>query len=127
MFVHGIKDERPLVLMLKQGDLGQALRDVVQEKCPKLPSSFILLHQGRKVLTLLVDLPEPFYPDFPPIPVFLERHFLNYFSIDCTNDESQCILTKTLKTWRYPVLSSTNNYYLAPLVKIGHTAPFYPQ
>ncbi|KAJ7365318.1 hypothetical protein OS493_005422 [Desmophyllum pertusum] len=49
MFVHGIKDERPLVLMLKQGDLGQALRDVVQEKCPKLPSSFILLHQGRKI------------------------------------------------------------------------------
>lgn len=50
MFVHGIKDDRPLVLMLKKDELGQALRDNVQEKCPKLPSSFILLHQGRKVL-----------------------------------------------------------------------------
>lgn len=50
MFVHGIKDDRPLVLMLKKDELGQALRDNVREKCPKLPSSFILLHQGRKVL-----------------------------------------------------------------------------
>jgi len=50
MFVHGIKDDRPLVLMIKKDELGQALRDNVQEKCPKLPSSFILLHQGRKVL-----------------------------------------------------------------------------
>lgn len=50
MFVHGIKDDRPLVLMLNKDELGQALRDNVQRRCPKLPSSFILLHQGRKVL-----------------------------------------------------------------------------
>ena len=50
MFVHGIKDDKPLVLMLKKDELGQALRDNVQRRCPKLPSSFILLHQGRKVL-----------------------------------------------------------------------------
>ena len=39
LFVHGIKDDRPLVLMLKKDELGQALRDNVQEKCPKLPSA----------------------------------------------------------------------------------------
>lgn len=53
MFVHGIKDGRPLVLMLKKDELGQALRDNVQGKCPDLPSSFILLHQGRKVLSFI--------------------------------------------------------------------------
>lgn len=51
MFVHGIKDDKPLVLMLKKDELGQALRDNVQRRCPKLPSCFILLHQGRKVLS----------------------------------------------------------------------------
>ena len=64
IFVHGIKDDRPLVLMLKKDNPGQALRDIVQEKCPKLPSSFILLHQGRKVLVIVfrVDFSEAFYP-----------------------------------------------------------------
>lgn len=49
MFVHGIKGDRPLVLMLKKDELGQALRDNVQRRCPKLHSSFTLLHQGRKI------------------------------------------------------------------------------
>ena len=49
MFVHGIKADMPLVLMLKQDELGRALREAVQKKCPNLPPSFILLHRGRKV------------------------------------------------------------------------------
>lgn len=49
MFVHGIKEDGPLVLMLKKDELGLALREAVQKKCPQLPSSFILLHRGRKV------------------------------------------------------------------------------
>lgn len=50
IFVHGIKEDRPLVLMLKQVELGRALKKAVQKKCPNLPSSFILLHRGRKIL-----------------------------------------------------------------------------
>ena len=49
MFVHGIKADMPLVLMLNQDELGRALREAVQKKCPNLPPSFILLHRGRKV------------------------------------------------------------------------------
>lgn len=50
IFVHGIKHDAPLVLMLKQDDLGQTLWNMVMKKCPyKISSSFILLHQGRKV------------------------------------------------------------------------------
>ena len=51
MFVHGIEVDRPLVLMLRQDEPGRTLREAVQKKCPTLPSSFILLHQGRKVST----------------------------------------------------------------------------
>ena len=64
LFVHGIKDDRPLVLMLKKDELGQALRDNVQEKCPKLPSAFILLHQGRKVLLSSWTSSEYFFSSF---------------------------------------------------------------
>ena len=53
MFVHGIEADKPLVLMLKQDEPGRALREAVQKKCPNLPSSFILLHQGRKVITAI--------------------------------------------------------------------------
>ncbi|PFX32713.1 uncharacterized protein LOC111347295 isoform X2 [Stylophora pistillata] len=49
IFVHGIKHDRPLVLILRQDELGQALRNTVLEKCPSLPRSFIFLHQGRKI------------------------------------------------------------------------------
>ena len=63
MFVHGIEADKPLVLMLKPDELGWALREAVQKKCPNLPSSFILLHQGRKVIKwrLLIVLTEHCY------------------------------------------------------------------
>ena len=50
MFVHGVKPGQPLVLMVKQDKIGQALKDSVLKKCPSIPSSFILMHQGRKVM-----------------------------------------------------------------------------
>lgn len=50
MFVHGIKHGAPLVLMAKQDAPGQTLWNMVREKGPhKISSSFILLHQGRKI------------------------------------------------------------------------------
>lgn len=52
MFIHGIEADRPIVLMLMRDELGRALREAVQDKCPNLPSHFILLHQGRKVIKL---------------------------------------------------------------------------
>ena len=50
MFVHGVKPGQPLVLMVKQDEIGLALKEAVLKKCPSLPSSFILMHQGRKVI-----------------------------------------------------------------------------
>ena len=50
MFVHGVKPGQPLVLMVKQDEIGLALKDAVLKKCPRIPSSFILMHQGRKVI-----------------------------------------------------------------------------
>lgn len=51
VFIHGVKPGHPLVLMIKQEELGRALREAVLAKCPTLPSSFVLLHQGRKIHT----------------------------------------------------------------------------
>lgn len=50
MFVHGVTPGQPLVLMVKQDEKGLALKDAVLKKCPSIPSSFILMHQGRKVI-----------------------------------------------------------------------------
>ena len=50
MFVHGVKPGQPLVLMVKQDEKGLALKHAVLKKCPSIPSSFILMHQGRKVI-----------------------------------------------------------------------------
>ena len=50
MFVHGVRPGQPLVLMVKQDEKGLALKDAVLKKCPSIPSSFILMHQGRKVI-----------------------------------------------------------------------------
>ena len=74
MFVHGIKDDRPLVLMLKQDELGHALWDVVQKKCRSLPSSFILLHQGRKVLSTVYIQCGLKVPNFVPLQFSLFFH-----------------------------------------------------
>lgn len=52
MFIYGIEADSPIVLMLMRDELGRALKEAVQEKCPNLPSHFILLHQGRKVIKL---------------------------------------------------------------------------
>ena len=49
MFVHGVKEDRPLVLTLWQDETGRALKEAVLKQCPSLPSYFILLFRGRKV------------------------------------------------------------------------------
>lgn len=49
MFVHGVTEDRPLVLTLWQDETGRALKEAVLKQCPSLPSYFILLFRGRKV------------------------------------------------------------------------------
>ena len=51
MFVYGIKEDMPLVLMVREDEPGRVLKEAVLKKCPKFPSFFTLLHRGRKVHT----------------------------------------------------------------------------
>lgn len=54
MFVHGAKEDRPLVLTLRQDEPGRALKEAVHKQCPSLPSYFILLFRGRKVCRTVI-------------------------------------------------------------------------
>ena len=54
MFVHGVKEDRPLVLTLWQDETGRALKEAVLKQCPSLPSHFILLFRGRKVRSTVI-------------------------------------------------------------------------
>ena len=55
MFVHGVKEDMPLVLTLRQDEPGRALREAVLKQCPSLPSYFILLSRGRKVRSTVIN------------------------------------------------------------------------
>lgn len=54
MFVHGVKEDRPLVLTLWQDETGRGLKEAVLKQCPSLPSYFILLFRGRKVRSTVI-------------------------------------------------------------------------